>query len=364
MGDRIIQEAVQLGTNTPMAVQIQPQELVIPEDNIDENLFNYLKELKVEGNAFHRRQVIHSINIILGNDRINPLYVDEDYALQFGRDNATFFDLLDCIESNNEQEEALFRLWNDALINLLILKANFYITNNIEFDIEFAVDKVLVFGANNYVCRTFISRVSQGIYEFETLRFAQKTYSDPVATLFMPEVVSAIANLELDILTVMKLRGRFISIGLDVNSANDVLKNILSVANQQHVVTNCTKDLLKLIINCNWPSDFYLHDDIQEPEYFKLITNARLKHFVDQGYESLEFFLNLPFANLRQMINEPDLEVVLGLIGDTHDMCDNIHLAYASMPTPTIETAQVVVQTQAINSGLALNNPSNNQLER
>ncbi len=364
MGDRILESSVQLEANSDLEIQFGLQADLIPEDDIDETLFNSLEELKEEGNEFRRLQIIQCIVEILRNYNINPFYIDTHYSLLFGKDNATFFDLLDCIESNNEQEEALFRFWNDSLINLLILKANIYITNNIEFDIEFAVDKVLVFGANNAVCRAFISRVSQGIYEFETLRFAQKTYSDAVATLFMPEVMSAIANLELNILTVMKLRGKIASLGVDINSANVVLTNILNVTNQQHVITNGTKEFLNLIINSNWPSNFCLHDNIQNPEFFKLITSSRLRHFVDQGCESLEFFLSLPFDNLRQMINEPDFEMVLGLIGDIHDMRDNINLAYAYMPTPTIETAQVVVQTQVINSGLAVNNQNNNQLGR
>lgn len=325
-------------------VDLENNENAVPED-VNEEFFNLLIELKENENPELIEGIMYDIRHFLGTSGhlLNPTYIDFIYAERHGQDNADFFSMI----FNLDIDDSTFESWIEILMNLLIQDAMENIREGIEFDRIFYLDKILTYCHDTPFFNAAVRALTENVFSFEVLKyyFDNSNNIEPLETLMLPEVLTAIRNVRIDVSTIMKLRDHFIY-GADISAGDIMVERLLSEENQAYLASeDGSVAMFRRIVNAAWPSNCSFHRKFQDPEYFRLITSKQLRDLQEQFNHPLTELMAMSKSELRSFVNQQQVAAVMENIGPSSSSSEPLATTAVStvVTTHQEDTAAVVV---------------------
>jgi hypothetical protein len=325
-------------------LELENNENEMPED-INEELFNLLIELKNTTDPELAEDIQADINNLLNTEAhlLNPSYIDFAYAERHGQDNANFFSMIDDLENIHDNTAMN---WIDILTHVLIQDAQENIREGIDFNRIFYLDKILAYYDDAPILNAAVRALTYNVFPFAVLKYCTENYIEPLETLMLPEVISAIKDLRISLNTIMKLRDHFTP-EEEISTGDMMVERLLSDENRAYLASeNGSVTMFKRIVNAEWPANFSFHRELQDPEYFQLITSRQLRNLQEQFNLPLAEVMAMSKSELRRFVNQQQVAAVMESASSSSSSSEPLaNTAVSAVIAP--QTAPVTVVTPA-----------------
>ncbi len=196
--------------------------------------------------------------------------------------------------------------WLSRVAGLLLTKLH-NMENLDRVDTISTTKKLLAYLEDSERLTSVVGRLTEGVYTPAELR--NNTFID---ALLSEEAIYAKKELGLTTENLLTLRQKFAdNDALQDKEQNDEnFRTILSNENVDYLKKQRAAGNLVRVINSTWPQDESLHIKLfNSPEFFKTLFHPDIWNYIDNGYGTLDFFVNRSAEELQSLVNRELSEV-------------------------------------------------------